>query len=949
MVLFFVFSSWGMKETLGQTQVLDFENYVAGEILNQVVASDGYAGIQIYAAHPSCPTRNAAIVYDSSCPGGCSGGDEDLGTPNETFGGPGIGSGGEAGNGHENDTALGNLLIVHQFCNDLSSSPIANPRDFGGSANIELTFPSDVTIHELTTLDVEGSETLQVDFLDKNGVAVGFANPVVTGDNGKAVLIPIPLGGRTSVSGIRTISVIRQGSGALDNIVFEPDAIADLELTKVVDNPAPDSGSTVTFTLGLINQGPDAATQVVVDDRVPNGLNLVSHSCDGVSNIEVSDFINDAGNTQQLVRAHIDELAPGDSASCIVSVSVDTNEALENVAEVMESDAYDPDSTPGNDVPEEDDQDSAAVTPGESSGGGDGGIESDGNMATHLARRLFNRRIDAQQRTALLAAPAPQLFLPTRENAYRLSKSGGAIDDLREVIPAEGPQTTLAYEVTPGDLLGITNATGVLAVDYLQVDGRRLGAIFSATSPTGELYDHTKTACDRLGGGMLEDVRLARINGHNFVLSKLRHADGNIDYAISFVAYRSGAGYTVDSRFSPIEYDIPANSEVINIQVWGVVPEFTQELTRKLLDELSAGDELEYNNSAASAPQIFVADGAYTQGQIKLRVANKVGATDITVRGSLAATEADAEMSIRTPFEQTLSLEAPASDSPYSEISLNVGSIFDATLTVVHDESGSLDQLYHADGTWSYATGDDVESPAFNTVASKQMYTSDRYIVERSGSLRGQVKSWVSLFRYLQPNGRPIDLTDYKYVSFTASGEGSVRLIAEKESIEDWNQYGFSFNLSEEPKRFRIQFSELRKEATFDGPFKADDVTLLAFYLTGNGQESKDFSINIENVTFGGAIDEVTGEIPMLYALEQNFPNPFNPDTRINFSLIESMHVQLTVYDMLGREIATLIDGPREAGSHEVTFNAGNLPSGLYLYRIQTPEGNASKIMSLLK
>lgn len=932
----------------GQTQVIDFEQYVPGEILSRVAGDNGYGGISIEAAHAACPTRNAAIIYDSACTGGCTGGDEDLGTPNASFGGPGIGLGGAAGSSYENDAALGNLLIVHQHCSELTSSPVANPQDFGGAATVQLTFPTTVTIYELTVLDVESSESLQIDFFDADNNPVGYVEAAVTGDNGKAVLPAIPLNGNPPVSGVRRMFVTRQGSGAFDNIVFEPDAVADLELTKVVDNPAPDSGATVVFTLELVNQGPDAATGVIVEDRVPAGLSLVTHTCDGVSDIEIGDYVDANGAVQPLVSATIDEIAAGESATCTVTVSVDTGASIENVAEVMASDAFDPDSTPGNNVPEEDDQDSATVTPGESSGGGNGGIESDGNMATTLARRLFNRRVDAQQQAALMAVPAPVRFTPTRENALALSKSAG-ISDLRDVIPAEGPYTTLAYEVTPQDLLGVTNATGVLAVDYLQVDGRRLGAIFSATSPEGVLYDHTKVSCDRLGGGKLEDVRLEEINGHNFVLSKLRHATGDIDYAISFVAYRDGAQYTIDSRFSPIEYDVPAGREVINIQVWGVAPAFTRQVVSDLLTKLENAGAVVYQNGADQAPQIFVADGAYSQGALKLRIANKVGATDITVRGTLAETEADAEHSRRVAFERTVSLSAPAPDNPYSEITLDVGPIFDAVLEIEHADTRSRDQLYHADGAWSYASGDGSDVDMFETTAGKQFYSLDRYIVERSGALQGKVTNWVSLFRYLKPSGRPVDLSAYKYLSFVASGTGPVRLIVEKEGIDTWDQYGFTLNLKPEPQRFRIGFHELRKEAAYDGPFTADDVTLLAFYVLGDGQQARDFSINIKHLTFGGAAVDETAEVPALFALDQNFPNPFNPTTQISYALLESMPVRLAVFDLLGREVAVLVDGLQSAGEHTVNFDARNLPSGLYMYRLETPDGARSRMMSLLK
>lgn len=81
----------------------------------------------------------------------------------------------------------------------------------------------------------------------------------------------------------------------------------------------------------------------------------------------------------------------------------------------------------------------------------------------------------------------------------------------------------------------------------------------------------------------------------------------------------------------------------------------------------------------------------------------------------------------------------------------------------------------------------------------------------------------------------------------------------------------------------------------------------------------------------------------------QNRPNPFNPSTTISFELSEVSYVRLVVYDVLGREVAVLVDGELASGVHEVPWNAGNLPSGLYLYRISTGQVSETRRMLLLK
>ncbi len=85
------------------------------------------------------------------------------------------------------------------------------------------------------------------------------------------------------------------------------------------------------------------------------------------------------------------------------------------------------------------------------------------------------------------------------------------------------------------------------------------------------------------------------------------------------------------------------------------------------------------------------------------------------------------------------------------------------------------------------------------------------------------------------------------------------------------------------------------------------------------------------------------------YSLEQNYPNPFNPSTTISYSLAERGHVTVKVYDVLGKEVATLVNRERESGSYKVNFNASNLASGMYIYMIKAGDFTSSKKMMLVK
>ncbi len=88
--------------------------------------------------------------------------------------------------------------------------------------------------------------------------------------------------------------------------------------------------------------------------------------------------------------------------------------------------------------------------------------------------------------------------------------------------------------------------------------------------------------------------------------------------------------------------------------------------------------------------------------------------------------------------------------------------------------------------------------------------------------------------------------------------------------------------------------------------------------------------------SLSGVKEKSSSSIPSRYHLHQNYPNPFNPATTISYDLPTSGQVRLKVFDLLGQEVGTLVDGYQEIGSHKVTFNVTNLPSGTYFCRLQT-------------
>jgi hypothetical protein len=110
----------------------------------------------------------------------------------------------------------------------------------------------------------------------------------------------------------------------------------------------------------------------------------------------------------------------------------------------------------------------------------------------------------------------------------------------------------------------------------------------------------------------------------------------------------------------------------------------------------------------------------------------------------------------------------------------------------------------------------------------------------------------------------------------------------------------------------------------------------------------------LKQIDFDGQFEysnviEVDAGLPKVFALEQNYPNPFNPSTVMSYQLPVASNVSLKVYDVLGREVATLVNGRQEAGRYSVSFNAASFASGVYFYRLQAGNFVQTKKMMLVK
>jgi hypothetical protein len=118
--------------------------------------------------------------------------------------------------------------------------------------------------------------------------------------------------------------------------------------------------------------------------------------------------------------------------------------------------------------------------------------------------------------------------------------------------------------------------------------------------------------------------------------------------------------------------------------------------------------------------------------------------------------------------------------------------------------------------------------------------------------------------------------------------------------------------------------------------------------------ESGSFYYRLKQVDFEGTYEYsevliVEFDVPRDFVLQQNYPNPFNPSTKIKYAVPEESPVSIKVFDLTGREVATLVDEIKQPGSYELTFEAGKYASGVYIYQMISGDFVQVKKMSLLK
>jgi hypothetical protein len=465
------------------------------------------------------------------------------------------------------------------------------------------------------------------------------------------------------------------------------------------------------------------------------------------------------------------------------------------------------------------------------SSGNTGGLESNGSLAQKIAKRNVTKELTTTKKS---------LDNPKSLAKFNISNISS---DLQRYIPEYGFDSTLSYLSTPTDLLQITNAVDVLSVDYFMGTERK--SVCLVTKTLQSVYLHTKSICDRVGGASLEKTNLINIKGeYPATLISLKREDGTLEYAISFSFQKiSTNNYKYNCHWNIS--DFPSNSEYLNFQIWGSKPADVFYLSEQIIDRIKSNHTLDSESLFTSPPNILLKSGFYNQGKININITNKPKVSGLI---KIWGTYREDENGASKNYIDTLSVTNLLNQT----FEINQNGIFDAGLNIQKIGNSDFDSFYLADGAWidNYEINN-VSNTALNIYPQTRINqgNSEKYWVERGVTATGNVRNYYSIHRPLRLGLKPIDLTAYSFLHFTANGSNSVEIVLSKASISEWSQQSrIWIPITNVTKNYYINLNDFKDSS--NQPINLSDINAITFSVVSDNVNFIPFDIKLNNIAF---------------------------------------------------------------------------------------------------
>ena len=553
------------------------------------------------------------------------------------------------------------------------------------------------------------------------------------------------------------------------------------------------------------------------------------------------------------------------------------------------------------------------------SGGNDGGLESNDRLSSLINQRNFNRATANYKFDKTTAKTIKKGFNYKRKGAYTSKEI-----PLNTLVPLGIVGETSTIESSPADLLALTNASDIFSVDYLK-ESETVSALM-VIKTDDNVYEHSKFICDRFLGAQLLSVSTIQLREKDFIKSIIKQADGSIEFALTFSArVNENDEFVVESHWNIDAYE--KNTAYYNFQIWSNSVDDLLKLGDEILNLLEANSVIiDYKGS--TPPPVFVRSASYANGAINLQLTNNNNSTSITMDGGMKKTE--------TSGTDNLNL-ATTITSRVESITVETGALFDFGFRIQNAQGDTPDDLFVADAPWGLdESSDNTTVTVYDVQQNETSYAHSGYRIERNVHAKGTTANYLGVYRALTPRFQAVDLSAYEKLSFNASGTGTLEVKILK---GDGAFYTTELLLSDEDKMFTILASDFKNEANSIGDFSNLKVVLFNMHSTDGSVQEKEMTVSEIDFNNRSAIEEeiIVEEETSTKALI--YPNPVEASTTLYYTSRTDDTYTLELFSLNGILLNNHSqEGTSVVGKNEITIPRKDLSPGIYFYKLASKD-----------
>lgn len=443
-----------------------------------------------------------------------------------------------------------------------------------------------------------------------------------------------------------------------------------------------------------------------------------------------------------------------------------------------------------------------------------------------------------------------------------------------------------------------------------------------------EVYDHTKPICDRLKGAELIGLQTTNVKGIDMVQYTLKNNKGETEYAMSFIiGAKSGrSNYTIQSNWLNKDYTI--DESMFNIQLWAGSPALVLEMAADIVTRLQKTQPIQEIKSNAGLPQAYITAGARVEDKVELTINNGLSATN----GSFEISDRANEQTTGT-VKRTIPVTLTANG--ITKVSIPSSDLYESTINLY--VNGQLtDVVFMADGAWGLDYNTNTTSiKNFTVTNTNKAPVKDEFPVFRDASVTGTTPDYLTIYKLLRAGGVPQDLSAFKTLKFTASGNTTLTITLVKQSITNWkDQYSLQLPVSKDPQEYMLSLSDF-KSANLTTPLNPNDINSIVVSMGPASQgRSTEVTTSLSSVSF------TKDDLVYLRSLQAkdvtSYPNPSNGRFAVTFKADKDYSLNLKVTEAASGKVVATKAVNAVKGENIVQMNVdGNGTQKLYIINLE--------------